>query len=128
MVILNRIPPSTVADRDLGGTIVIRMDASLVIAHSDKELAAGTHKAPGVTIGRSPAASATSRRRRPGRGPRPVVWPAAAGYQDWQPQDARRTKVGGKIRLRVWPPPPTSASTAARAMSSIGWAAVVSGG
>lgn len=39
-----RIPPSRVADRDLGKTIVIRIDASLVIAHSDKELAAGTYK------------------------------------------------------------------------------------
>lgn len=39
-----RIPPSRVADRDLGDTIVIRMDASLVISHSDKELAAGTYK------------------------------------------------------------------------------------
>lgn len=38
------IPPSRVADRDLGRTIVIRMDASLVIAHSDKQLAAGTYK------------------------------------------------------------------------------------
>lgn len=39
-----RIPPSVVADRDLGTTIVVRMDASLVIAHSNKELAAGTYK------------------------------------------------------------------------------------
>lgn len=39
-----RIPPSRVADRDLGKTVVIRMGASLVIAHSDKELAAGTYK------------------------------------------------------------------------------------
>jgi Transposase DDE domain group 1 len=39
-----QIPPSRVADRDLGKTIVIRMDASLVISHSDKELAAGTYK------------------------------------------------------------------------------------
>jgi hypothetical protein len=39
-----RIPPSRVADRDLGTTIVVRMDASLVISHSDKELAAGTYK------------------------------------------------------------------------------------
>jgi hypothetical protein len=39
-----QIPPSRVADRDLGRTIVIRMDASLVIAHSDKQLAAGTYK------------------------------------------------------------------------------------
>ena len=39
-----RIPPSRVADRDLGATIVVRMDASLVIAHSDKQLAAGTYK------------------------------------------------------------------------------------
>lgn len=38
------IPPSRVADRDLGKTIVIRMDASIVVAHSDKELAAGTYK------------------------------------------------------------------------------------
>jgi hypothetical protein len=39
-----QIPPSRVADRDLGKTIVIRMDASLVIAHSDKQLAAETYK------------------------------------------------------------------------------------
>jgi hypothetical protein len=39
-----QIPPSKVADRDLGRTIVIRMDASLVIAHSAKQLAAGTFK------------------------------------------------------------------------------------
>jgi hypothetical protein len=39
-----RIPPSRVADRDLGPTVVIRMDASLTIAHSDKQLAAGTYK------------------------------------------------------------------------------------
>jgi hypothetical protein len=39
-----RIPPSRVADRDLGRTIVIRLDGSLVIAHSEKELAAGTYK------------------------------------------------------------------------------------
>jgi hypothetical protein len=39
-----RIPASAVADRDLGSTIVIRLDASLTIAHSDKQLAAGTYK------------------------------------------------------------------------------------
>src|SRR3954471_25045122 len=39
-----RIPPSRVADRDLGSTIVVRLDGSLVIAHSDKQLAAGTYK------------------------------------------------------------------------------------
>jgi hypothetical protein len=39
-----RIPPSTVADVDLGKTVVIRMDASIQIAHSDKEGAAGTFK------------------------------------------------------------------------------------
>ncbi|HEX6404756.1 MAG TPA: hypothetical protein VF003_16605 [Pseudonocardiaceae bacterium] len=39
-----QIPPSRVADGDLGRTLVIRMDASLVIAHSDKQLAAGTYK------------------------------------------------------------------------------------
>jgi hypothetical protein len=33
----DRIPPSRVADRDLGSTIVIRLDGSLTIAHSDKE-------------------------------------------------------------------------------------------
>ena len=38
------IPASVVADRDLGRTIVIRLDATLVVAHSDKELAAGTFK------------------------------------------------------------------------------------
>ena len=39
-----RIPPSRVADRDLGTTIVIRMDATIQIAHSDKQQAAGTFK------------------------------------------------------------------------------------
>lgn len=39
-----RIPPSKVADVDLGKTIVIRMDATIQIAHSDKEGAAGTFK------------------------------------------------------------------------------------
>ena len=39
-----QIPPSRVADRDLGKTVVIRIDGSLVIAHSDKQLAAGTYK------------------------------------------------------------------------------------
>jgi hypothetical protein len=39
-----RIPASRVADRDLGATVVIRMDASLVTAHSDKQWAAGTFK------------------------------------------------------------------------------------
>jgi Transposase DDE domain group 1 len=39
-----RIPPSRVADRDLGKTIVIRVDATLVTAHSEKELASGTYK------------------------------------------------------------------------------------
>jgi Transposase DDE domain group 1 len=38
------IPASSVADRDLGKTIVIRLDATLVVAHSDKDLAAGTFK------------------------------------------------------------------------------------
>jgi hypothetical protein len=39
-----RIPPSRVADIDLGKTVVIRMDATIQIAHSDKEGAAGTFK------------------------------------------------------------------------------------
>ncbi len=38
------IPPSRVADGDLGKTIVIRMDATIQIAHSDKQGAAGTFK------------------------------------------------------------------------------------
>jgi Transposase DDE domain group 1 len=38
------IPASVVADADLGRTVVIRLDATLVVAHSDKELAAGTFK------------------------------------------------------------------------------------
>ena len=38
------IPPSTVADVDLGKTVVIRMDATIQIAHSVKEGAAGTFK------------------------------------------------------------------------------------
>ncbi|MDQ4033772.1 MAG: IS1380 family transposase, partial [Actinomycetota bacterium] len=39
-----RIPPSQVADKDLGDTVVVRMDASILVSHSDKELAAGTFK------------------------------------------------------------------------------------
>ena len=39
-----RIPPSRVADVDLGKTIVIRLDATIQVAHSDKEGAAGTFK------------------------------------------------------------------------------------
>jgi hypothetical protein len=39
-----RIPPSRVGDRDLGKTIVVRMDASILISHSDKEQAVGTFK------------------------------------------------------------------------------------
>jgi hypothetical protein len=39
-----QIPPSRVADTDLGKTVVIRMDATIQIAHSDKEGAAGTFK------------------------------------------------------------------------------------
>ncbi|MGH3686913.1 MAG: MCE family protein [Pseudonocardiaceae bacterium] len=39
-----RIPPSRVGDRDLGKTIVIRRDASILISHSDQEQAAGTVK------------------------------------------------------------------------------------
>jgi hypothetical protein len=38
------MPASPVADRDLGRTIVIRLDATVVIAHSDKALAAATFK------------------------------------------------------------------------------------
>ena len=38
------IAPSRVADRDLGSTVVIRMDATIQVAHSDKQLAAGTFK------------------------------------------------------------------------------------
>jgi hypothetical protein len=38
------IPPSRVGDRDLGETIVIRLDATIQIAHSDKAQAAGTFK------------------------------------------------------------------------------------
>ncbi len=36
-----RIPPSRVADVDLGPTVVIRMDATIQIAHSDKERPGG---------------------------------------------------------------------------------------
>ncbi|WP_239382546.1 IS1380 family transposase [Frankia sp. CIT1] len=36
------IPPSTVAGTDLGDVVVLRVDATIVIAHSDKEGAAGT--------------------------------------------------------------------------------------
>jgi Transposase DDE domain group 1 len=39
-----RIPASAVADTDLGATVVIRLDASIVISHSDKQQAAATFK------------------------------------------------------------------------------------
>jgi hypothetical protein len=39
-----RIPPSRVADIDLGKTVVIRLDATIQIAHSDRQGAAGTFK------------------------------------------------------------------------------------
>jgi hypothetical protein len=39
-----RIPPSRVAGADLGATIVIRIDATIQVAHSDKEQASGTFK------------------------------------------------------------------------------------
>ena len=39
-----RIPPSRVADVDLGKTVVIRLDATIQIAHSDKQGAQGTFK------------------------------------------------------------------------------------
>jgi hypothetical protein len=39
-----RIPHSRVADVDLGKTVVIRLDATIQIAHSDKQGAAGTFK------------------------------------------------------------------------------------
>jgi len=51
---LGRIPPSRVADVDLGKTVVIRMDATIQIAHSDKEGAAGTFKG---TYGHHPLAA-----------------------------------------------------------------------
>ena len=39
------IPPARLAAQwDLGATIVIRLDASIVIAHSEKDLAAATFK------------------------------------------------------------------------------------
>jgi Transposase DDE domain group 1 len=38
------IPVSRVADGDLGRTVVVRLDATLVIAHSDKEQASATFK------------------------------------------------------------------------------------
>ena len=48
------VPPSKVADVDLGKTVVIRMDATIQIAHSDKEGAAGTFKG---TYGHHPLAA-----------------------------------------------------------------------
>ncbi|HZE15528.1 MAG TPA: transposase, partial [Mycobacterium sp.] len=39
-----RIPPAPTCYGDLGGTIVIRIDASLIDSHSDKQGAAGTFK------------------------------------------------------------------------------------
>ena len=45
-----RIPPSRTCYGDLGETIVIRIDASLIDSHSDKERAAGTFKGGGGFI------------------------------------------------------------------------------
>lgn len=39
-----RIPPSKVADTDLGKTVVIRLDSTIQVAHSDKQGAAPTWK------------------------------------------------------------------------------------
>ncbi|MGH3902653.1 MAG: IS1380 family transposase [Pseudonocardiaceae bacterium] len=39
-----QIPPARVAGRDLGPVTVIRLDASIVLAHSEKEQASGTFK------------------------------------------------------------------------------------
>jgi hypothetical protein len=36
------IPPAKVAGRDLGSVTVIRLDATIVVAHSDKQQARGT--------------------------------------------------------------------------------------
>jgi hypothetical protein len=38
------IPPAKVAGRDLGSVTVIRLDATIVVAHSDKQQARGTFK------------------------------------------------------------------------------------
>jgi hypothetical protein len=38
------IPPAKAAGRDLGGVIVVRLDATIVVAHSDKQQARGTFK------------------------------------------------------------------------------------
>ena len=38
------IPPARVAGRDLGEVIVVRLDATIVVAHSDKQQARGTFK------------------------------------------------------------------------------------
>jgi hypothetical protein len=43
-------PRPRVAEGDWGKTIMIRMDATLVTAYSDKELAAGTFKGSWGTI------------------------------------------------------------------------------
>jgi hypothetical protein len=78
------IPPSRVADRDLSKTIVIRMDASLVIAHSGKQLAAGTYKGTGGTIRWRPGVTTPVNRWRcccakaaPGPTPPPITSPCS---------------------------------------------------
>jgi hypothetical protein len=48
------VPAAKVADGDLGKTVVIRLDASLVISHSEKDQAAGTFKG---TYGHHPLTS-----------------------------------------------------------------------
>ena len=46
------VPPAKVAGRDLGKVTVIRLDATIVVAHSDKQQAKGTFKGH---LGPSPA-------------------------------------------------------------------------
>ncbi len=74
------IPPARVAGRDLGEVTVIRLDASIVLAHSDKQQAGPTFKktfgfhplTPGVTTPTSRWSSGCGRGG-PGPTPRPTT-------------------------------------------------------
>lgn len=110
-----RIPPSRVADTDLGTTIVICMDASLVTAHSDKELAAGTYKGTwGHHPRRSGVTTPANRWRRccyARAAPGPTPWPITS------PSSTRRSpRSRPGTAATCWSPwtvpvPPTASST-----------------
>ena len=68
------IPAAKVADADLGNTIVVRLDASIVVAHSEKSMAAGTFKG---TWGHHPSPHGVTTRKNAWRSSSGLATPAA---------------------------------------------------